>query len=109
MARKRQIVVLIDSELADRYEILRVARSASKGRVYEQALKADITEAEQAAWSDISKVNALAERAGMTPAEYAAAYSATYKGLSASLPTLAELDADDRAITGKKARPRPLA
>lgn len=108
MPRKRQIVALIDPDLADRYEVLRVARSASRARVIEEALKADITEAERAHLAEIATVHQLAERAGMTAGEYAAAYATVYAGLSAGLPSLADLDADDRAVTGKKAKPRPL-
>lgn len=109
MGRKRQIVVLIDPDLADRYEVLRVARSASRARVIEDALRADITGFEAELFEEIKTVKALAERAGMTPAEYAAAYAAAFSGLSAALPTLADLDADDRAVTGKKGKPKPLA
>ncbi len=108
MGRKRQIVALIDPDLADRYEVLRVAGSVSRARVIEDALRADITEAEQSMWEQIQKVHRLAERAGMTPGEYAAAYAKVYAGLSATLPTLAELEADDRAVTGQKRKPQPL-
>jgi hypothetical protein len=109
MPRKRQIVALIDADLADRYEILRVARSASRARVIEDALRERIELHEQIHEETIGRVHALAERAGMTPGEYAAAYAKVYAGLSAALPTLEQLEADDRAVTGKKAKPRPLA
>lgn len=109
MPRKRQIVALIDADLADRYEILRVARSASRARVIEEALRRDIDAAERGVAPEIDRVRALAERAGMTPAEYAAAYAKAYSGLSAALPSLVALAVDDRAVTGKKAKPKPLA
>jgi hypothetical protein len=109
MGRKAQVVALIDPDLKDRIEILRVAVEASRARVIEEALAEALDGMERRHFFEIQKVEKLAERAGMTPGEYAAAYAKVYAGLSATLPTLAELEADDRAVTGQKRKPQPLS
>lgn len=127
---KVQIVLLVDQEIATALDTLRIIDATSRARVTEPllaeaapaALKPEIptlgdepTPAEVEAYSaaterveGVRRVVALAERAGLTVAEYVAAYAKAY-AKSTYGPGLDALEQDDREVTGKKAKPRPIA
>lgn len=107
---KEQVVLLVDREIVTALDTLRIIAATSRARVTEpllsDAVKAAFAEA--AGRGEIVRVIKLAERAGMSVAEYVAAYARAYSRLTYG-PGLDALEADDREVTGKKAKPAPIA
>ncbi len=101
--KKVQIVIMAEPDTASRLDVLRIATQKSRARVAEEALLArgGLPGMERAHPYDIARVHALAERAGMTWREYAAAYAKAYQSVTFG-PGLEALEADDSAVTGFK-------
>lgn len=99
---KEQVVLLVDSEIVTALDTLRIIAATSRARVTEPLLSEAVREALKApgTYGDVQRVHALAERAGMSVAEYVAAYARAYSRLTYG-PGLDALEADDREVTGK--------
>lgn len=105
---KEQVVLLVDSEIVTALDTLRIIAATSRARVTEPLLNEAVRKALALTPSQKHRVHALAERAGMSVAEYVAAYARAYSRLTYG-PGLEALEADDREVTGKKAKPAPIA
>ena len=109
--RKVQIVALVDPEIKTGLDALRMISTASRARELETVLAPAIREAlnespERA--GDVVRIHRLAERAQMSFEDYVAAYAKAYSRDTYG-PGLDALEADDRAVTGQKEKPAPLA
>lgn len=105
---KEQVVLLVDSEIVTALDTLRIIAATSRARVTEPLLSDAVRKALALTPNQTRRVHALAERAGMSVAEYVAAYARAYSRLTYG-PGLEALEADDREVTGKKAKPAPVA
>lgn len=102
--RKAQIVILVDPDIRDQLDMLRIIDNTSRARVIEPMLKDSIANALAMHPARVAQLHALAKRADMTVEKYVQAYAAAYMRMTYS-PTLADLEKDDRAITGRKRKP----
>lgn len=105
---KEQVVLLVDSEIVTALDTLRIIAATSRARVTEPLLSYAVREALELNTSGTSRVERLAERAGMSVADYVAAYAKAYSRLTYG-PGLEALEADDREVTGKRVKPAPIA
>lgn len=107
---KEQVVLLVDSEIVTALDTLRIIAATSRARVTEpllsEAVKTELTHLSHR--GEVQRVHRLAERAGMSVAEYVAAYARAYSRLTYG-PGLEALEADDREVTGKRVKPAPIA
>lgn len=108
---KEQVVLLVDSEIVTALDTLRIIAATSRARVTEpllaEAVRKELAQPGEAA-DGVKRIKALAERAGMSVAEYVAAYARAYSRLTYG-PGLEALEADDREVTGKRVKPAPIA
>lgn len=108
---KEQVVLLVDSEVVTALDTLRIIAATSRARVTEPLLSDAVREALNSSperVGEVLRVHRLAERAGMSVAEYVAAYARAYSRLTYG-PGLEALEADDREVTGARTKPRPIA
>lgn len=105
-----QIVILVKPELQADLDTIRIVTATSRARVVEpmlaHAVKLEI--ATLGANGSLSRVRALAERAGVSVREYATAYGKAFSK-HAYGPGLDSLEADDRIVTQHIVRPAPVA
>lgn len=105
--RKEQIVVLVEPAVKHGLDGLRIIRSTSRARVIEDLLDKAVSAALAQEKRGCERIAALADRAGMSWDEYVSAYAAVYQRLTYA-PSLADLEMDDRAVTGQQKRPVPI-
>ncbi len=100
MARKEQLVALVSREVRDRVNILRMAMNTSRGRTIEAALLDGLPRLEAVYLPEIDRVHALASRAGVTTAAYAAAYAYVYRNETYA-PSVDDLEDEDTGNDGE--------
>ncbi len=105
--RKEQIVVLAEPAVKYGLDGLRMIRNTSRARVIEDLLGRAVRDALAGESQGVQRIHALAKRAGMSWNAYVSAYAAVYQRLTYA-PSLADLEADDRAVTGQRQRPVPI-
>lgn len=108
--RKVQIVALVDPEIRTGLDTLRMISTASRARELENVLADALENAliEAGYQGSISRVEKLAQRAEMSVEDYVAAYAKAYARDTFG-PGLDALEKDDRAVTGQKKKPAPIA
>ncbi len=106
--KKKQVVALIDPELLTALDTLRIITRESRARVLEKVLDKALWEETERHVGGEERVAALAERAGLSVEQYVEAYAAAFSS-GAYGPGLDALEADDRMVTGKRAKPAPIS
>lgn len=98
MAKKVQIVALVEPDTAGRLNLLRLAMGESRARVIDIALTGGgLGRLEEACLADIKRVEKLARAAGVTPYAYADAYRIAY-GRETYPLALDGLETDDSGV-----------
>lgn len=106
--KKEQLVALVDAGVKDGADMLRIITRGSRARVIEDLLAPAVDSALAAQASEVARVEALAERAGVDIGAYVTAYARAYARDTYG-PGLAALEKDDRLVTRALGTPRTAA
>lgn len=97
MAKKVQVVALVDRGIRHRLDALRIVLGCSRARVMEQAFELFLNKLEGRNSMDLERLNKLARARGLSTQDFVAEYAAHHpQGYG---PTLEELEAAGGHIT----------